>query len=306
VDGDACFDDFRAIDTAALTPGRDVAPGDEGSERCMVRYFQRCSEKLSVYSPQWMLSPLPADQDYLQLRLPLFKGGTFQIDEQAPVGIPPGEGLPFVRLNGKLPNSGIAVHTPYWRDYHFPGRVTDWYSSGGEWMLVNRWSCDPEYQWYGGSSRGDAVLWYKHATTGPVGMEVLMAPRADRRYGQESGRDLNLVIFGNGKDLSEGYLFTVLEAGRGCQVSRGAKVLGKTTAAGLPQGHALHHPWFSVAAVVAGKKISFYFDRRLAIECVDDEPLASGKVGLWTRNNRISVARATLSLSGEPAAQPAK
>jgi hypothetical protein len=37
------------------------------------------------------------------------------------------------------------------------------------------------------------------------------------------------------------------------------------------------------------------FERRLACECTDDQPLTQGKYGIWTRRNKISVARATLS-----------
>ncbi len=298
INGDAHFDDFAAIDTSALTPGRDVAPNEEGSERCLVRYRQRCSEKLSIYSPMWMMRPLPTDQSVMQAGLPLYMGGQLCIDDRAPVPIGAGADLALMKFDA-FPHFDLALHTPGWRDYHFAGRVTDWYTTSGEWMQINRWSCNPEYEWYGGKSTQDtAVLWHKHAATGPVAIEALMAPRADRVYHEEQGRDLNVVIYGNGKNLNEGYLFTVLSEGHGCQLSKNGKVLATAPAMGLEaSGHTLHHSWFSVAAVVSGKKIQFYFDRRLALEYEDAEPLSEGRVGIWTRQNKISVGRATVSFS---------
>ncbi len=291
----AYFDDFAAIDASALTAGRDVAPGEEGSERCMARYYQRCSEKLSIYSPQWMLKPWPTDQNFMQIALPLYSGGELIVDDQTAAPIPAGDDLPTIKLPA-LPHFDCAIHATGWRDYHFAGRITDWHTSSGDWGQINRWSCSPDYEWYGGRAQQDAVIWHKHAAKGSVAMEVLMAPRADRQYGEEEGHDLNLVIHGNGKDLSEGYLFTVLSAGRGCVVSRNGKVLATAPNAGLEaSGHTLHHSWFSVAASVSHGKIRFYFDRRLAIECTDDQPLSAGKLGIWTRQNKISIARATIS-----------
>jgi O-antigen ligase len=297
IKGDAFFDDFAAIDTAAVTPGRDVAPGEESSERCMVRYYQRCSEKMSVYSPQWMLKPHPIDQHYLQLALPLYKGGALQIDDRAPIPLAAGDDLGLLKLPaGVMPSFDLALHTNGWRDYHFAGRVTDWYQTSGEWSQINRWSCNPEYEWYGGRASSDAVLWTKRSMKGNAAMEALMAPCANQTYHEEQGHDLNLVLYGNGRDLSEGYLFTVLSAGRGCQISKNGKVLASAPAPGpAASGHSLHHTWFSVIGIVSGKKIQMYFDRRLACECTDEQPLSQGKFGIWTRKNKISVARATLS-----------
>ena len=88
----------------------------------------------------------------------------------------------------------------------------------------------------------------------------------------------------------------MLNAAAGCKLKRGNQVLATAPGLGLPAGHALHHTWFSVAAVVTGTKLRMYFDRRLVLEATDAAPLAKGKFGIWTRQNKISVARATLSL----------
>ncbi|MBE7464717.1 MAG: hypothetical protein HS116_14675 [Planctomycetes bacterium] len=298
ITGDACFDDVRIVDTALLTPGRDVAPDEESSERCMDRYYQRCFEKLSVYAPQWFLTPDPGDPSRLNIPLPLYAGGTLEADGER-VALPAGPDLPGLKWpQGHAPARDLALHTAGWKDFQFAGRVTDWYAGSGRWGQVNRWSCSPDYLWYGGESRQDAVLWYKHEVSGPVAVEALMAPRADARYGEEIGRDLDLVLFGNGKDLSQGYQFTVLSESDGCRVTKNGKTLGEARGIGLPAGHALHHSWFSVAAHCSGRKLRFYFDRRLVLEIDDPDPLTRGQLGVWTQKNKISLARCTLSLAG--------
>jgi hypothetical protein len=295
--GECHFADFAAIDVSALTAGRDVAPGEESSERCLDRYYQRCAEKLSIYSPQWFCAPDPADPNGVVLRLPLFKGGLFQIDDKPPVEIPAGTDFARLPLPGSGPRFDISVHTPLWRDYHFCARVTDWYAGSGLWDQGRRWACDPSYQWFGGNAERDGVLWYKPEIKGNFAAEVMLAPNSDSWYGDdETGRDLNLVVFGDGQDLSKGYQFIALNSSAGCQIKRGSQLLASTTEIGVPSRHAAHHTWFSVAAVVTGSKLRMYFDRRLILEVDNPDPLTSGKFGIWTRQNKISVARATLSL----------
>ncbi|MCZ7648199.1 MAG: hypothetical protein M5U26_23560 [Planctomycetota bacterium] len=296
LDGAALFDDFHAVDAAALEPGRDVAPGEESSAGCLERYRQRCFEKLSVYAPQWFLPPDPDDPARLRIPLPLFAGGELAVDGGAPVALSASpEPLVTAFPEGRAPAFDLQLRAPGWRDYHFAGRVTDWYASSGEWKQVNRWSCSPTYLWYGGESNRDAVLWHKREVDGPVAVEALMAPRADRRYGEEEGRDLNLVLHGNGEDLNDGYLVTVAGEGLGCRLLRDGKVLAESRLDGLPAGHALHHAWFSVGASVVDGKVRCYFDRRLALEYDDPRPLNKGQVGVWTVRNKLSLARATVA-----------
>src|SRR5207302_1584825 len=105
------------------------------------------------------------------------------------------------------------------------------------------------------------------------------------------------VIYGNGRDLSQGYLFTCAQAGRGCKLYKNGKELAHNDAPGCNSGHSLHHSWPSVKAIVNGSKLSYYFDRQLVLEYDDPDPIREGKVGIWTQNNKISIARATISFS---------
>ncbi|MBI3831961.1 MAG: hypothetical protein HY291_20735 [Planctomycetes bacterium] len=299
-DGEALFDDLRAIDVAALQPGRDVAPGEESSERCLERYRQRCFERLSVYSPQWLLKPDPEDAGRWNLALPLFAGGTLEVDGKPAARIAPNPngGFAAVRFpENRPPEHDLALHAPGMRDFEFAGRVTDWYASSGDWSQISRWSCSPEYHWYGGASPKLAALWYKHEASGGVALEALMAPRAEEQYGEEQGRDLNLCVFGNGRNMDDGYLFTVGADGTGCRIWKNKKVVATAAGENLPSGHALHHPWFSVLAVVANGKLQLWFDRRLTLEFTDPDPLTHGKLAVWTVRNKISIGRATISLS---------
>lgn len=297
LDGEALFDDFRAVDLAALQPGRDVAPGEEASVRCMDRYGQRCFERHSIYAPQWMLEPDPRDRGRARLALPVFAGAGVRCDAAPALRVPAGTELPLFRLpENRAPQFDLAYAAPGWRDFHFAGRVTDWHASSGEWAQLNRWSCSPEYQWYGGKSAQVAALWYKHAVHGPVGVEALLAPRADEQFGEERNHGLNLCLYGNGRDLSEGYLFTVGPPREGCRILRNGRELARAPGIGLPEGHALHHAWFSVRATAADGKLKFWFDRRLVLETSDPQPLTQGRVALWTERNKISVGRATLAI----------
>jgi hypothetical protein len=295
--GIAGFDDFRAIDLDQLTAARDVAPGEESSERCITRYHHRCYEKHTIYSPHWFLPPSTSDAGSVVTALPLFRGATLQFDDRRPLVLQPSAEHRTIPLVEAPPQFNLTLHAPLWRDYHFAGRVTDWYPTSGQWGTVHRWSCDPEYQWFGGKADGDALLWRKHNLRGNVAFEVAMAPRADRVYREERGSDLNLVVHGNGRDLSEGYLFTVKGDFDGCTISRNGKVVAHTPGVGLPLGLALHHTWFTVGAEIIDGNVRMYFDRRLVAEFKDDAPITEGKAGIWTRRNKISVARATLSLS---------
>jgi len=296
--GEAYFDDVRVIDTALLEEGTDVAPGEEGSVRCMERYGQRCFERHSVYAPQWPLKPDAADPALLHAALPCYAGGTLHLDEAPPVAIAATLEPAAVRMpGGRGPTFDLAFTAPGWKDYHFAGRVTDWYATSGTWRQINRWSCNPLYEWFGGNNaHGDAVLWHRHETVGPVALNVLMAPRADIHGDREVDRDLNVVLHGNGKDLSAGYLFVVSARGNGCRILRGSKELAAAKEPGLPRGHTLHHPWFSVTALAADGKLGLYLDFKLVLEAQDTEPLTQGQAGIWTRNNKISVARATLAV----------
>jgi hypothetical protein len=74
-------------------------------------------------------------------------------------------------------------------------------------------------------------------------------------------------------------------------------VLAKSALCHMGPPESLHHTWYGVAIHVVGKKIRCYLDRRLVLEAEDEQPLEKGQLGIWTRNNRISIARATLSLS---------
>lgn len=297
LDGEALFDDFRAVDLAALQPGRAVAPGEEASVRCMDRYGQRCFERHSIYAPQWMLESDPQDQGRVRLALPVFAGASVRCDAMSPFRVPAGTELPLFRLpENRAPRFELAYAAPGWRDFHFAGRVTDWHASSGEWAQLNRWSCSPEYQWYGGKSAQVAALWYKHTVRGHAGIEALLAPRADEQFGEERNHGLNLCLYGNGKDLSEGYLFTVGSPREGCRILRNGRELARVPGIGLPEGHALHHAWFSVRATAVDGRLKFWFDRRLVLEATDPQPLTQGRVALWTERNKISVGRATLAI----------
>jgi len=107
---------------------------------------------------------------------------------------------------------------------------------------------------------------------------------------------LNLVLSGNGKDLAQGFTITLGPSGeQGVQLLKEGRLLTSRPAFGLPFGHALHHRWFELRAVVERNRIRFFYEGQLAFEHALDEPPGDGYVGFWTRENTVRIARATVS-----------
>lgn len=304
--GQAWFDDVRVCDAASLEGGRDRALGEEGSPR-VASPMAAGLEPRTVYSPQWFLRPDDCGRHAFRVLMPFYGSALLRVDDKSlgTVGAS-GDGALVYLPEGQSPEREISLICPLWRDYGFGGQVADWYCMGAPWQRQSRWSCDPKWEWLGVQARESSVLWYRQPLAPPYAVYVLAAPSAPITYGSEAGRDLNLVLGGNGRDLSDGYIVRVgPTSSRGCELWKGKERLAQEPKLGLPRGHSLHHTWFALLAVVEEKRIRFFFDDRPAFDCPLAESVPAGRPGFWTERNNVQVARITLSLSRpRPRSQP--
>lgn len=295
--GRTVFDDVHVCDVAALLGGRDRRPGEEGSVRAdppSARGF----EPRSIYAPQWYLRPDDSRARTVRVSLPTYKDAMLIVDGKREGLVKADPAGPLVALPA-LPRREIRLICPGWRDYVFGGRLVDWYTTGGDWKREPRWSCDPNWSWLGVKTDKPSVLWYRQPLTPPYCLNILACPvQEGDAYHPRRGREVNFVLGGNGRDLSSGVQIRVNPNGEPrSELCLGTRVLAASTQVHFPRGQNLHHRWFALKAVVEPRRVRFFYEGRQVFDQALDQPLATGRVGVWTQEGSIRVARATLSLS---------
>jgi hypothetical protein len=189
-------------------------------------------------------------------------------------------------------------------DYTFSSAPTDWLARGGLWNATNRWSCSPQWSWYGGySPTGIAALWNKREFVGDIVVELYCAftMRQGRNPSYLPPNDVNITICGDGANPDSGYSFIVGgDDNRVTRIMRGTQVLAEThdRAAlfpiyedGQPAMYDWHRKWWSVRVRKSGTKLGVYLDNNLVLEAEDPAPLSVGRVGIWTIRNDIVTPR---------------
>ncbi len=298
--GKSYVDDVRVCDTAIMLPDLDTCLGEEGSPHANPPFY-RGLEPHSVYSPVWLLRPDPQGRHAVRMALPTYCKSRFSFDGKFMGEIHANDSGALVYFpQNRFPVRAVEVVCPLWRDYVFGGRTVDWYATGSPWKQQPRWSCDPQWTFLGTSTRQVSTLWYRSPLTPPYSLQVLVAPSMEQRFNRkEQGRDLNLVFGGNGRDPCSGFSVHVSREGTGgCELFYGKKRLLQKRNIGLPTGPwALHHYWFELKVVVEHKRVRFCFNSHPAFDAKLPANVQTGYVGLWTSNNALRIARATLSLS---------
>jgi hypothetical protein len=189
-------------------------------------------------------------------------------------------------------------------DYTFSYAPTDWIAHSGEWNATSRWTCSPQWSWYGGYSlHGLAALWNKRQFMGDVTVELHLAFKM--RIGRDPTylhpNDINITICGDGANLDSGYAFIIGgDANRMTRIMRGNRVIAETRnpAAlwpiyenGQPATYEWHRKWWSLRARKAGTKLQIYLDEKLVLEGDDPHPLPGGRVALWVFQNDMITPR---------------
>jgi hypothetical protein len=186
-------------------------------------------------------------------------------------------------------------------DYAFLNAPTDWQVSSGTWDMASRWICTPGWSWYAGWSDRIAAVWNKRSFEGDFAIEVFAASKMDSAKPPYylHPRDLNITVCGDGRDLASGYSF--IYGGwnnTATRILRGTQTVAESKDILLPPSasyHAVaHHKWFCLRVEKTGDTLSYYVDRKLALQYKDPNPLSGKRLALWTAGNGIMVARATI------------
>ncbi len=205
----------------------------------------------------------------------------------------------------------VDIRSPNVLDYTFTGAPTDWMPRGGTWAQSLRWTCSPQWSWYGGWSDGVAALWNKRQFEGDVVVEMYVAYRMGlgNYSGYKNPNDINLTLFGDGANLDSGYTFNVGgDLNMVTRILKGRQSLAETRDRSgllpiLEDGEfsttGFHRRWWAVRAEVIGQRLAIYMDNKLVLEATDPEPLRSGRVAIWTQDNGIVVARCRLGYGRE-------
>ncbi|MGD9518010.1 MAG: tetratricopeptide repeat protein [Armatimonadota bacterium] len=192
-------------------------------------------------------------------------------------------------------------------DYTFSEAPTDWYVAAGSWGTTNRWTCSPQWSWFGGIAElAPVVVWNKRSFTGDITVDMYIAWGMiyGHRKSYKNPNDLNISLCANGTDLFSGYTFVV----GGWQNQRTAilkegRVLAETSETWAlppvfedndPGTYEHHRKWWGIRARKTGNRLQLYFDNKLALEAVDPNPLQEGRVALWGYDNRIILSRVRL------------
>jgi len=204
----------------------------------------------------------------------------------------------------------------YWSDHTandtFQAAPCKWWIGRGTWDQTSRWSCQPEWSWYGGVSpvnganyEGPAVIWSKSRFSGDqclefyTGPKMMPKPQGNGTLGQM--RDFNATLCGDGKDVRSGYAFLVGPAGADkAQLLRNGQVVAEAAFFVPREGH---NRWLHLSAKRLGNEVSLDFDGQTLLAYHDPNPLPGGHAALWTEANGIIVPRVTLHYAaqeGEP------
>lgn len=208
-----------------------------------------------------------------------------------------------------------AMASPSIHDYTFYTAPVDWRVASGTWEITSRWTCTPDWSWFGGVGDQAAAIWSKKTFTGDQVAEFYSAVMmtygnhgADMPFGYRRRGELNVTICGDGRDLSSGYtlMFGGYDNSRTC-LWRGDRIVAERDDRLYPmkKGRHLHKSWFNVRLEKRGSRIIAYVDDEPVLEYDDPNPLPGGQVAFWTWDSGIMVPRARVFGNGKvtPAAE---
>jgi hypothetical protein len=193
--------------------------------------------------------------------------------------------------------------------YSFRAAPVDWSAVAGDWLVTNRWQCDPRWSFYSGYKRnGVACNWHKSNHGDNVTLDFFVGPKMQKERGSnyEYIADFNAVLAADGQNVNSGYSFML----GGCDntgsiVLRGDDELNFNGAVKLPRVSATHRRWFHVKIRKHGNRLRFWVDNKLAGDVTDDNPLQGRRFGLWTWDNGMMIAQFRISTNVDLETAPA-
>ncbi len=198
--------------------------------------------------------------------------------------------------------STVSLWATNLSDYAFDTAPVDWWVASGSWDVTNRWSCTPDWSWFGGVGQQVAAIWHKQPMQGDTVMDFYAGAKMLEKDGRRSERtgDFNAALCGDGRDSDSGYAFLVHPRTGGAILRRQGKEVARNPKFRLfSRGH---NRWANVRVERRGGQVQLYVDGQLVLDYDDPQPLTGGYAGIWTQDNGIMVARVTLSYeqAGKP------
>ena len=198
-------------------------------------------------------------------------------------------------------------------DYTFSEAPVDWYAVG-TWEPSIRWSCQPQWSFLSGWSRGDAVLWHKQRFSGDQSLQAFTAVKTEfprerevYMYSRHQGY-FGVTICGDGRDPRNGYsgIYGAPDVD-GTPYKRAVLLRNGVEVASTPitahEWSVSHRSWFVPELSKHENVVTFTVkvaQERYSISYVDPKPLPGGVPAIWTQNNAISVARVRFNSASDP------
>ncbi len=266
----------------------------------------------------YLLHALDLDPDITDIAYAIKDDIVFAYHDAMPL---PANMIGFTVTGPKIKASDAHIETEGVIDA-FEVSPTNWISGSGIWAVMQKFSCQPQWNWFGGFGGGNPTVWNKYKLEGDQVIEVFegvkMAVDAEVSAEQYAlrYRDMNMSFCADGKHINSGY--SVIRGGRLAGVPttmllREGKVVMTSVKAEdlLPAQSSGHRVWFATRvekrSIDGGKaEIRVYIDNHLSMTYIDDKPLTGGYVAFWTHNNGMMIARANIFAEkmtvGEPRA----
>jgi hypothetical protein len=215
----------------------------------------------------------------------------------------PAEQVGFTVTGATLSAAALTVLSDRIQDT-FERSPAGWLTESGVWAVMNRYSCQPQWNWFGGFGPGTPTVWSKCRLDGDQTLEVYMGVKMQydnmpeeykKRY-----RDLNVTICADGAHLNTGY--TLIRASRPNEqmvtmlLRKGVVVKTSVDPRDLlPAQNQGHRQWFATRFEKRGAELKVFLDNRLAMTYVDPDPLPGGYFAFWTLNNGMMIGRTNFS-----------
>jgi hypothetical protein len=228
----------------------------------------------------------------------------FSFVDRAPLS---GTKVGIIPLRGSIDFDLVKVASDHMVDCTFSNAPVEWWAVRGAWEVTERWTCSPEWSFFGGKDSRSPILMSKRSFGGDIVVEAYVSIRMHGE-GYNYPGDLNISICTDGLNLDSGYSFVFAGWSNTCsRILKGAKVLaersdelGKLT---KPMQN-YHRYWWYLRVEKCGKKLRMFVDDALVLEAEDDNPIDSGHVALWTVNKGINVGRVRIWYEREATSKP--
>ncbi|MHB9131596.1 MAG: family 16 glycoside hydrolase [Armatimonadota bacterium] len=216
----------------------------------------------------------------------------------------------------KFPAANVVVESDRIQET-FEKSPVGWITQSGVWAVMARYTCQPQWNWYGGFGGNTPTVWSKYRYDGDQNVEVYMGIKmqfdnAPEEYARRY-RDMNITICADGQHLNSGY--TLIRGGKptGTQavtmlLRKGVVIWSSSKPEHLvPPQNRGHRQWPAMRLEKRGAELKVFLDNRLVTTYVDPDPLPGGYVGCWTLDNGIMIGRVNIAAEkmalGTPKAQ---